>query len=118
MFQFNQTLGCLRKTPTETAECLKLVLVKSLDWYPVDDCRRAMLKQMYFLAERQEIKGRQSSLVKSRGRPNETTDKMADKFKPELVQCSNKITGYLTDSITHTHILQQVSNTHLCIFLV
>ena len=30
-----------------------------LDWYPVDDCRRAML---YFLAERQEIKGRQSSL--------------------------------------------------------
>ena len=82
MFQFNQTLGCLRKTPTETAECLKLVLVKS------------------------------------RGLPNETTDKMTDKFKPELVQCSNKITGYLTDSITHTHILQQVSNTHLCIFLV
>ena len=70
------------------------------------------------VAERQEIKGRQSSLVKSRGLPNETTDKMADKFKPELVQCSNKITGYLTDSITHTHILQRVSNTHLCIFLV
>ena len=38
------------------------------DWYmyPVDVCRRAMLYQrqaLYFLAERQENKGRQSSLV-------------------------------------------------------
>ena len=35
-----------------------------IDWYPVDDCRRAMLNQikLYFLTERQEMKGRQSNL--------------------------------------------------------
>ena len=38
--------------------------VKLIDWYPVDDCRCAMLNQLYFLAERPEIKGRQSCLVK------------------------------------------------------
>ena len=39
---------------------------QALDWYPVDDCRRVMLNPvLYFLAERQEIKGRQSSLAHS-----------------------------------------------------
>ena len=55
-----------RNFSMKMAEQLRLAIritsPSSVDWYPVDDCRRAMLNQ-HFLAERQAIKGRQSSLL-------------------------------------------------------
>ena len=82
--------------------------ISSTRWYPVDDCRRAML---YFLAERQEIKGRQSSLTlrgpacTARTNHNTATAFCGD---TRVFQCAMVLASVnINSKITHQRVYQQ-----------